>query len=132
MKRRDFIMLAGAAFVSACEDKGSSPSPASSPAASRPQSEPVCRARASSNASNTIAAENALAGSSDWVLTKPDNSQIEGYATTSVNVGSAVSVYVSTKSPSYAAEIYRLGWYGGTGASLKRQLGPLPGTTQAA
>ena len=134
MKRRDFIMLAGAAFLAGCEDNGGSNSPSAVPSANanQPLSEPVCRGRASSNASNTIAAENALAGVSDWVLTKPDSSQIEGYATTSVNVGSPVFVYVNTKSASYSAEIYRLGWYGGAGASLKRQLGPLPGTVQAA
>ena len=133
MKRRDFMMLAGAAFLSACEDNGGSNSPSAAPSAyaSRPRSEPVCRASASSNASNTIAAENALAGASDWVLTKPDSSQIEGYATTSVNVGSPVSVYVNTKSVSYSVEVYRLGWYDGAGASLKRQLGPFPGSVQA-
>jgi hypothetical protein len=48
-----------------------------------------------------------------------------------VNVGSLVSVYVNTKSGSYSAKIYRLGWYGGAGASLKGQLGPFPGTVQA-
>lgn len=133
MKRRDFIMLAGAGFLAACEDNGGSnpPSAASPPPAPPPDA--AHRARApSSNAPYTIAAENALAGVSDWVLTKPDSSQIEGYATTSVNVGSPVSVYVNTKSESYSAEIYRLGWYGGAGASLKRQLGPFPGSVQAA
>ena len=129
-------MLAGAGFLSACGDNGGSNSPSAAPSSrtsrpAPPRSEPVCRARASSNASNTIAAENALAGVSDWVLTKPNSSQIEGYATTSVNVGSPVSVYVNTKSVSYSVEIYRLGWYGGAGASLKRQLGPFPGSVQA-
>ena len=109
MKRRDFIVLAGAGLLSACGDNGGSnpPSP------------------------NTIATENAPPGVSDWVLTKPDSSQIEGYASTSVNAGSPVSVYVNTKSASYSADIYRLGWYGGAGASLKRQLGPFPGSVQA-
>jgi hypothetical protein len=48
-----------------------------------------------------------------------------------VNTGLPVSVYVNTKSASYSAEVYRLGWYSGAGASLKRQLGPFPGTVQA-
>jgi hypothetical protein len=39
-------------------------------------------------------------------------------------------VYVNTKSVSYSVEIYRLGWYDGAGASLKRQLGPFPGSVQ--
>ena len=43
-----------------------------------------------------------------------------------------MSVYVNTKSAAYSAEVYRLGWYGGAGASLKSQLGPLPGAVQAA
>src|SRR6516225_9664873 len=107
MKRRDFIVLAGAGLLSACGDNGDS------------------------NPPNAIDTENALPGVSDWVLTKPDSSQIEGYASTSVNAGSPVSVYVNTKSASYSADIYRLGWYGGAGASLKRQLGPFPGSVQA-
>ena len=40
-------------------------------------------------------------------------------------------MYVNTKSGSYSAEVYRLGWYGGAGASLKGQLGPFPGAVQA-
>ena len=129
--RRDFIMFAGAGFLSACGGNGGSNPPTVASQARAGPLAPVCRARPSSNASNTIAAENALAGASDWALTKPDHSQIEGYATTSVNVGSPVSVYVNTKSASYSAEVYRLGWYGGAGASLKQQSGPLPGTIQA-
>ena len=48
-----------------------------------------------------------------------------------MNVGSPVAVYVNTKSASYSADFYRLGWYGGAGASLKGQLGPFPGIVQA-
>jgi hypothetical protein len=48
-----------------------------------------------------------------------------------VNAGSPVAVCVNTKSAKYSAEVYRLGWYGGAGASLKRQLGPFPGAVQA-
>jgi hypothetical protein len=96
MKRRDFIVLGGAGFLSACGSNGGSntPSPTPPPATaskSPPPTPPPAAALKSPpltpaappppsppvsppNGSNPIAAENALAGVSDWVLTKPDSS----------------------------------------------------------
>jgi hypothetical protein len=65
----------------------------------------------------TITAENAKAGTTEWQLTNPAvNHEIEGYASrTSVNRGEHISFYVSTNDPRFEMEIFRLGWYGGTG-----------------
>ena len=73
--------------------------------------------------SNETAVENANPGTTDWQLTNPAlNREIEGYASlTSVNVGNSISFFVSTAAPSYTMDVYRLGWYGGTGA---RQMVP--------
>jgi uncharacterized repeat protein (TIGR01451 family) len=72
---------------------------------------------------NETAVENTNPGTSSWQLTNPAlNREIEGYASlTSVNVGSSISFFVSTVSQTYTMDIYRLGWYGGTGA---RQMVP--------
>ena len=67
--------------------------------------------------SNPVQTENALPGSAGWVLTNPaTNREIEGYASlTSVNRGNTINFFVSTSGP-YTIDIYRMGWYGGTGA----------------
>jgi uncharacterized repeat protein (TIGR01451 family) len=66
---------------------------------------------------NETAVENANAGTTNWQLTNPaTNREIEGYASlTSVNAGSAISLFVSTSAPTYTMDIYRIGWYGGAG-----------------
>ncbi|MGI8554142.1 MAG: N,N-dimethylformamidase beta subunit family domain-containing protein, partial [Dehalococcoidia bacterium] len=44
---------------------------------------------------------------------------IRGYADqTSVNHGAPITFFVSTVQPSYAIDVFRMGWYGGTGANL--------------
>jgi hypothetical protein len=72
---------------------------------------------ASTAVSETIKAENAKTGTTEWQLTNPAvNHEIEGYASrTSVNRGEHISLYVSTSDPKFEVEIFRLGWYGGTG-----------------
>jgi Cellulose binding domain len=48
-----------------------------------------------------------------------DTHAIKGYAgKTSVNHGQSISFYISTTQPSYTIEIYRMGWYSGTGGRL--------------
>jgi hypothetical protein len=73
-----------------------------------------------SQRANPIQQENAKPGISAWRLTNPAlNHEVEGYASlTSVNRGSQISLLVNTTDPSYAIEIYRMGWYGGLGARL--------------
>ena len=56
---------------------------------------------------------------------------IRGYADqTSVNRGNSINLKVSSSRPSYRLDVFRMGWYGGTGASLKLSvpsLGAEPG-----
>jgi molybdopterin biosynthesis enzyme MoaB len=74
---------------------------------------------------NPITDENALPGSSGWERTQADTPAIQGYTDkTSVAPGGTIGFRVSTSpAVSYRIIIYRLGWYGGTGA---RQIACLP------
>ncbi|MFL6692665.1 MAG: N,N-dimethylformamidase beta subunit family domain-containing protein, partial [Ramlibacter sp.] len=69
-------------------------------------------------AQNVIQQENAKPGDADWGLTAlSDTPTVEGYASaTSVNRGETIRFFVSSAAPTYKMTIYRLGWYGGTGA----------------
>lgn len=84
------------------------------------------------HAQNAVQLENAKPGSADWQLTNPaTNHEIEGYASlTSVNRGWQISLYVNTADPVFTLEVFRMGWYGGTGA--RRMAAPikLRGTQQ--
>ena len=76
-------------------------------------------------AGNPIQDENALAGTSNWQLTNPaTQKEIEGYASlTSVNKGGQINLLVSSADANFTIEIYRIGWYGGTGS--RKLLGPI-------
>ena len=68
---------------------------------------------------NAIVAENCLAGNpdSEWNITGAGDLSIQGFATViSVNRGSTVSFKVNTNATNYRFDIYRMGYYGGTGA----------------
>ena len=68
-----------------------------------------------------------------WELDNPaTNHEIEGYASApSVNVGETIQFFVNTASPQYTVAVYRMGWYGGTGAQLVYSTpAPLTGTVQ--
>jgi hypothetical protein len=55
---------------------------------------------------------------------------IEGYAgRTSINKGEPITLHVSTSAPQFDVRIYRQGWYGGSGSSLKYESLGLPGTS---
>lgn len=71
-------------------------------------------------APNPVSGENRLPGTGEWMLGSPATKrEIEGYASrTSVVAGETLRVFVSTASPRYALEVYRLGWYGGKGGRL--------------
>lgn len=82
-----------------------------------------------------IQAENAKPGTTAWQITNPaTNHEIEGYASrTSVNRGEDIQLYVSSIDPTYTLEIFRMGWYGGSGARsvlspavLNSALQPMP------
>jgi len=83
-------------------------------------------------AANPVQTENALAGTSAWRLTNPAlNHELEGYASlTSVNRGSSIKFFVSTSDPSYTIDIYRMGWYAGTGARLVQSIAAQAGVLQ--
>src|SRR6266576_3583735 len=76
-------------------------------------------------AANPIQDENALPGTSTWQLTNPATlREIEGYASlTSVNKGGQISFFVSSADANFTIEVYRMGWYAGTGS--RELLGPV-------
>ncbi len=73
---------------------------------------------------NPIQVENALTGTKEWQTVPKDAAfqhEIEGYASeTSVNKGESITFFinVSTESEDINFNIYRLGYYGGSGARL--------------
>ena len=76
-------------------------------------------------AANPTQIENAQPGTSSWQLTNPAAArEIEGYASrTSANAGDTINFFVNTADPTYTLQIYRMGWYGGTGS--RQVLGPV-------
>src|SRR5438876_4118318 len=96
------------------------------------QVKPVAR---SCSTGNPIALENCYPGSTNWVLASTPTvaaGGIEGFATAaSINQGESIGLKVNTAAGvSYDAEIYRSGYYGGSGARLvsavKKLSGPVP------
>ena len=68
-----------------------------------------------------VARENAKPGTTDWQVSADPKTwdRIRGYADhVSVNWGEPFGLYVSTSDPTWHAEVYRVGWYGGNGARL--------------
>src|SRR5205823_5303912 len=79
-----------------------------------------------------IANENRLLGTLDWQLTytrvdpktKFRSPQIEGYCSrTSVKAGEAIEFFVSTDGSPFVIDLYRMGYYGGTGGRFVQRLG---------
>ena len=88
---------------------------------------------------NAIARENQQPGTTDWLVRRVEPAAantredrytrqraIEGYVSrTSVRAGETLTAFVSTSpAASYRADVYRLGYYGGTGGRLMARLGP--------
>jgi YD repeat-containing protein len=76
--------------------------------------------------SNPVVNENNCMGpgSTAWRLTNYDQDGITGYATkSSVNLGEAVTLRIANRAGSGSAEVnvFRMGWYGGTGGRLVYQ-----------
>jgi hypothetical protein len=90
--------------------------------------------------SDLIKKENAREGTTDWQLTyvkfdgkaKYRQSLIEGYCTrTSVAAGEKLGICVSTEPAStFSIDLYRLGYYGGSGGRFIKTLGPFDGKPQ--
>ena len=69
-----------------------------------------------------IMAENAKTGHAWWVTTPQQAGDIEGYADqVSAQAGDTVTLFVSTKAPTFHVEAYRMGYYQGIGARLVYQ-----------
>ena len=67
---------------------------------------------------NAVQVENAKPGTTEWRITNHGYASgvIEGYASlTSVNVGGQINLYVNTAEPTYTIDLFRMGYYGGTG-----------------
>ena len=98
------------------------------------------KAATTASLSTLTAAENQAAGNTDWQLTRVKLDKtggfrspfIEGYCShQSITAGETLQVFVSTKPASdFTIEIFRMGYYGGSGARLMRTLGPLQGKPQ--
>ncbi len=80
---------------------------------------------AAAKPANAVTAENALPGTTAWESPSVDGPTIEGYTSqVSAAPGEQVNFHVSTAPvANYRVEIYRLGWYDGSGARL---MGCLP------
>ena len=98
---------------------------------------------------NPIVVENQKPGATDWILTNtvtdtcgitepyPEiflcrSKPIEGYCSaTSVSAGEVLKVFVSTDPPSpFEVDIFRMGYYQGTGGRKVSSLGPFEGKVQ--
>jgi regulation of enolase protein 1 (concanavalin A-like superfamily) len=69
-------------------------------------------------AANSTQIENAKPGTTEWKLVTRGfaSGAIEGYASlTSVNRGGQIALYVNTAETRYTIDIFRMGFYGGTG-----------------
>ncbi|MBO3463431.1 DUF4082 domain-containing protein [Aetokthonos hydrillicola CCALA 1050] len=81
---------------------------------------------------NPIVIENQKAGTTNWKITNQASTEIAGYASaTSVNKGGSIAFKVSLATPgSFTIDVYRLGYYGGSGGRLVTSIGTLSGITQ--
>jgi hypothetical protein len=90
--------------------------------------------------SDLIRTENERTGTTDWLLkntrvdpkSKYRSQWIEGYCSrTSVRPGQDLAIMVSTNPPTpFVIDLFRLGYYGGTGGRHLLRLGPFKGATQ--
>lgn len=82
---------------------------------------------------NPIYLENLNPGTTNWKLVNRASGEIAGYASaTNVNKGGSLDIKVSLgQAGQYTIDVYRLGYYGGTGGRLMASSGPLNGTPQA-
>ncbi|WP_397331225.1 N,N-dimethylformamidase beta subunit family domain-containing protein [Nostoc sp. FACHB-280] len=83
---------------------------------------------------NSIYLENTNPGTTNWKLSNRASGEIAGYASaTSVNKGESLPIKVSlSQAGQFTIDVYRLGYYGGTGGRLMASSGVLNGTTQPA
>ncbi|MBE9189319.1 DUF4082 domain-containing protein [Gloeocapsopsis crepidinum LEGE 06123] len=94
----------------------------------------IFSARANPANPNPIYLENLNPGTTNWKLVNRASGEIAGYASaTSVNKGGSLDIKVSLgKAGQFTIDVYRLGYYGGTGGRLMASSGLLNGKTQPA
>ena len=89
----------------------------------------------STAAGQLIVAENALAGTSDFAvrMEQPWVDMLHAWCDRdSVHQGETVTIYATTKAPTFTAEAFRFGWYGGAGGrKVWSAEAPLAGKDQA-
>jgi hypothetical protein len=99
-----------------------------------------CASTSTPPTSDRILRENQKPGTRNWLLTStridPATQYrcpwIEGFCShTSIRAGQTLSIFISTNPASrFTLDVYRLGYYGGTGACLKRSFAPINGNLQ--
>ncbi|MCA1831680.1 MAG: N,N-dimethylformamidase beta subunit family domain-containing protein [Actinomycetota bacterium] len=89
-------------------------------------------ARELAQPTSPIAAENARRGDRRWRLGSASKRGLDAFASaTSVRAGDPLDVYVRTKSTSFRADVYRMGWYAGAGARLVTRRTDIAGDGQS-
>ncbi len=78
---------------------------------------------------NPVSVENQRPGTARWEIGNPAlKHEIEGYAgAASVGPGETLRLHVSSASPRFSVEVFRMGWYGGDGARRVLELRAVPG-----
>jgi len=68
---------------------------------------------------NPIVAENKKAGTTSWRIDHITGGALQGFASrTSVPPNGHITLFVTSAYPTYSVDVYRMGWYHGTGARL--------------
>jgi hypothetical protein len=97
-------------------------------------SENVASAGVTVAAQNAIVIENQKTGTTAWQISNlASNNEIAGYGdATSINKGQALNLKISlAQAGQYRLDVYRLGYYGGTGGRLVTSVTGLNGVVQA-
>lgn len=99
-----------------------------------------CQTPSPADRTDLIRRENARPGTRDWMLTNTRIDKatryrcpwIEGYCShTSIRAGQTLTFFVSTNpAAEFTIDIYRTGFYGGTGGRHMTSLGPIKGSVQ--
>jgi hypothetical protein len=88
-------------------------------------------------AENAIITENSNPGTTSWELSKKSNDtskQIKGFASAaSVNKGESITFYITVNPvQTYSIDVYRMGWYNGSGGRLMQHVDAQNGVVQPA
>lgn len=98
------------------------------------QSFPLLETPSPASEANPVSSENMLPGSTDWNIPPAHEStyQIQAYAgATSVAPRHTITFYASTQDTgNITIDIYRMGWYDGTGARLMQSITAINGENQ--